>query len=262
VTFDNDGRLTNVRPRLVVCADGRSSMARKWGGFTVRRDLDGMLISGVLFDAMPAVAPDVNHWIMNPSAAKFAFLTPQMGGRVRAYAWHPKEVDYRLQGEADLPRFIEDSAEAGAPDEWYAGARALGSLASFDGTDSWVEHPYRDGVALIGDAAASNDPSYGQGQSLTARDVRVLRDHLLRCDDWDAAGHRYAEEHDRYYDALHRCTDWIRQIFYSTGSEAEVLRARVFPLLAQDMTRMPDAVMSGPEVPLDETVRRRFFGDE
>jgi hypothetical protein len=33
------------------------------------------------------------------------------------------------------------------------------------------------------------------------------------------------------------------------------------PLLAEDATRMPDAAASGPEVPLDETVRQRMFGE-
>jgi hypothetical protein len=33
-------------------------------------------------------------------------------------------------------------------------------------------------------------------------------------------------------------------------------------LLAEDTTRMPDAIVSGPEVPLNGSVRRRFFGEE
>jgi 2-polyprenyl-6-methoxyphenol hydroxylase-like FAD-dependent oxidoreductase len=44
------------------------------------------------------------------------------------------------------------------------------------------EHPYRDGIALIGDAAAS-DPAYGQGMSLTLRDARVLREYLVTTED-------------------------------------------------------------------------------
>lgn len=46
---------------------------------------------------------------------------------------------------------------------------------------------------LIGDAAASSDPSWGQGLGLTVRDVRVLRDHLLSRENWDEAGHAYAQ---------------------------------------------------------------------
>ena len=152
--------------------------------------------------------------------------------------------------------------KTGAPADFYKGARANGPLATFAADDTWVEHPYREGVALIGDAAAASDPSYGQGLSLTARDARVLRDQLLGSDDWEAAGHGYAEAHDRYYGALRIFTHWWGQMFFETGPQAEARRARALPLIAQDETRVPDHFASGPELPLNETVRRRFFGEE
>ena len=34
-----------------------------------------------------------------------------------------------------------------------AGARAFGPLATFDGAETWVDHPYKAGVVLMGDAA-------------------------------------------------------------------------------------------------------------
>jgi hypothetical protein len=94
------------------------------------------------------------------------------------------------------------------------------------------------------------------------RDVRVLRDCLLNHADWDAAGHAYAAEHDRYYGALHTATGWFWDLFFETGPEADARRAQAFPLIAQDPSRIPDFTVSGPEVPLDETVRKRFFGEE
>jgi menaquinone-9 beta-reductase len=63
-------------------------------------------------------------------------------------------------------------------------------------TETWVDNPYRDGLALIGDAAGSSDPTLGQGLSLTVRDVRVLSEKLIASPDWDAAGRAYAREHD------------------------------------------------------------------
>jgi hypothetical protein len=69
--------------------------------------------------------------------------------------------------------------------------------------------------------------------SLTLRDVRTLRDALLGDDDWTAAGHAYAAEHDRYYEVIHRVETWYA-----------------------------DAPFSGPEVGADEPIRRRFFGEE
>ena len=75
--------------------------------------------------------------------------------------------------------------------------RAAGILATFDGADTWVDHPYHNGITLMGDAAASSDPTWGQGLSLTVRDARVVRDQLVADNDWDAAGHAYAAAHDR-----------------------------------------------------------------
>jgi 2-polyprenyl-6-methoxyphenol hydroxylase-like FAD-dependent oxidoreductase len=262
VTVEHEGREEELRARLVVCADGRASLARKWGDFTVRRDVKGMTLTGVLLDEMPAPQMDTNYLLLNPQLGQTVFLGPLGQRRVRAYLIYPRERSYRFQGEKDLPRFIAEASKAAVPAEWYAGVKAAGPLATFDGTDTWVEHPYRDGVVLVGDAAAASDPSYGQGLSLTVRDVRVLRDSLLGHTDWDTAGHAYAEAHDDYYGALHKGTSWFRNVFYETGPEADARRARAFPLFAQDPGRIPDILVSGPEVPLDETVRRRFFGEE
>jgi 2-polyprenyl-6-methoxyphenol hydroxylase-like FAD-dependent oxidoreductase len=262
VIVDRKERTDDLAARLVVCADGRGSLARKWANFPVCQESYGMLLAGVLFERMPGVSPETNYWFLDSNAGHFAFLCPQRNRMVRAYVWHPREWDYRYQGHEDLPRFVEDSGKAGVPREWYDGVQLAGPLATFDGTDNWVEHPYKDGIALIGDAAAASDPSYGQGQSLTARDVRVLRDLLLSHDNWDEAGHAYAAEHDRYYGETHKFTGWLYSLFYENSSAADARRSRAMPLLAQDLTRMPDVIVSGPDQPLDESVRRRFFGED
>jgi 2-polyprenyl-6-methoxyphenol hydroxylase-like FAD-dependent oxidoreductase len=135
-------------------------------------------------------------------------------------------------------------------------------LATFDGAEVWVEHPYKHGVVLIGDAAATSDPTWGQGLSLTVRDVRVLRDRLLGHEDWDAAGHAYAAEHDRYYRVIHTVDNWLTEVLLAIGPDAEARRAKALPLIAQDATRVPDHYISGPELPLNDTIRQRFFGEE
>ena len=262
ISVEQEGRVEELRARLVVCADGRGSVARKWANFGVQQDSYGMLLAGVLLEGMRDVSSDTNYWFLNPSLGQFAFLCPQSKGRTRAYAWHPRYWDYRFQGAEDLSSFVADSVKAGAPNEWYAGARPAGPLATFDGADSWVVHPYNNGVALIGDAAASSDPSFGQGQSLALRDARVLRDQLFANEDWAAAGHTYAAEHGRYFAAVHKFTGWFYKLWYETGAEADARRTRALPLIAEDMSRIPDAIFSGPEVPLGETVRKRFFGEE
>ena len=76
------------------------------------------------------------------------------------------------------------------------------------------------------------------------------------------AGHAYAEQHDQYYSILHTATRWIGQFIYDTGQEADARRARAIPLLAQDQTRMPDHIFTGPDRPVDESTRTRLFGEE
>ena len=184
-----------------------------------------------------SVPQDTSYIIFNPGIGQTVPLFPQGNGWVRAYFVYQKDTTHRLQGEADIPRFIAESIRTGAPTEFYAGARAIGPLATFDAADTWVDHPYKEGIALIGDAAASNDPSFGEGLSLTVRDVRVLRDHLLSHEDWAAAGHAYAEEHDRHYGVIHTVSGWFGEMFYAVGAEAEARRAHTLPLIAPTRCR-------------------------
>ncbi len=85
---------------------------------------------------------------------------------------------------------------------------------------------------------------------------------MLADEDWDRAGRAYAREHDRYFRALNTWEDWFTSFFYDRGEQADALRARAMPLIAEDPTRVPDYLASGPDLPLDETVKRRFFGEE
>ena len=112
--------------------------------------------------------------------------------------------------------------------------------ATFDASDTWVPHPYHAGVALIGDA----------------------RDSLCAQDDWETAGHAYADAHDRYYQVIHTLIQWYTALYMERGPEVEARRARALPLQAEDRSRVPDVVHSGPEMVLDEAARRRFFGEE
>jgi len=134
--------------------------------------------------------------------------------------------------------------------------------STFDGAEVWVEHPYRDGVALLGDAAAASDPTWGQGLSLTLRDARVLRDQLVATNNWEAAGHAYATEHDRHTEVNRVVNLWYAEFYLKTGPDADARRARALPLIAQDPTRQPDTPYSGPDHPVNEAMKKRFFGED
>jgi len=260
-TVQVDGVTRELTARLVVCADGRSSAGRTWLRFTGHRGKQRLFGAGVMFDKMRA-ADDTSVFVLDSSNARQSFLFPQGRGSVRAYLVWPNDQIPRLQGNSDFGRFIAESVSTGLPADYFEGAEPHGPLASFDMTETWVDHPYRDGVALIGDAAGSSDPTWGQGLSLTARDVRVLSKNLLDSDDWEVAGHAYAEAHDEYFGRSVKVGGWLFDLFLSQGSEADRLRARAMPLLAAEPDRIPDHNMSGPDLPCDDSVRRRLFGED
>jgi 2-polyprenyl-6-methoxyphenol hydroxylase-like FAD-dependent oxidoreductase len=260
-TIEEGNSRRELTARMIVCADGKSSMGRTWGGFSAKRGKQRLFGAGLMFEDM-RVADDTGVFLINPELRQIAYLFPEGSGRVRAYLVYALENVARIQGETDVPRFIAESIRVGIPEQHFAGARALAPLASFDMTEHWVDHPYRDGFALIGDAAGATDPTWGQGLSLTLRDVRVLADSLLGSDDWDAAGHAYASARDAYFDASMKTGGWQFDLFFDVGPEAEARRARALPLLAREPDRYPDHAVSGPELPSDDRVRRHFFGEE
>jgi 2-polyprenyl-6-methoxyphenol hydroxylase-like FAD-dependent oxidoreductase len=260
VVVDGHGH-ERISARLVVAADGRGSAARKWAGFPVCEQSNRYYMAGVLLTNVHASA-ETMYAVFNPELGTWTGLIPQAGSQFRAYFVYPKTMGYRLQGESMLSQFIRESAKGYPPiADYCADAKSVGPLASFDASDNWVEHPYRDGVALVGDAAATTDPTYGQGLSFALRAARVLRDELTKSSDWDAAGHRYAEQHQRSFHSCHTVEGWIRAIFQDPSPEAAALRSRALPLIAEDPTRVPDHIFSGPDLPLNEQVRARLFGE-
>ena len=255
------GRSERISARIVVGADGRGSMCRKWGNFSAEEATVDFLFAGVMLNGLSA-AEDLVYFIFNPEFGTIVGFVPIGKKRFRAYFGYPKNSGYRLQGEKMLSQFVGESAKAfPKASQLYAGAACLGPLASFDVSESWVRHPYADGVALIGDAAGTSDPTFGQGLNLTLRDVRVLRDALCADSDWEAAGHRYAEQHGKYFVDCHTVEGWLRTLFQDPSSKAAGIREKAMPLIGQDPTRVPDHLFSGPDLPVNENVRARLFGE-
>ena len=256
----SNGRREEIRARMIVGADGRSSSVRASAGFAVRRDPDLMLVAGVLLENIPA-PEDTGQIIINSTSGRLAALFPQGAACARAYLCYQTATCPRYQGAADLPRFIADCVTTGVNRDYFEYARQAGPLATFDGADSWVDHPFRDGVALIGDAAAATDPTWGQGLALTLRDARLLSDQLLATEDWNVAGHRYAGQHDFHSGVIRTVTGWLTEMYLALGPERDARRARALPLIVEDPTRQPDTLFCGPDRPFTEADRVRFFAE-
>jgi hypothetical protein len=120
--------------------------------------------------------------------------------------------------------------------------------------------PVKIGVVLIAGAAASLDPSWGCGLSLTRLDVEHLAKALCASDDWSAALGRYAEEHDEYSFALRPILGWMTELTWTPGPDADERRGRVFPRMLSEPRGFPDSIGLGPFGPNDDQARRARAG--
>lgn len=264
VSYVRGGKTKSAAARLVAGTDGRGSCVRARAGFgaSLRRNPPCLLMAGTLLEGT-AIDPGVSYAMIHPQRGRKVILLPRGDGRVRAYlAWHVQTGAPRLQGAGDFPRFLNEIAAMGVSPAYLDGARLAGPLATFECHEAWVEHPYRDGVALLGDAAAASDPTWGQGLALTLRDVRVLAGELVRNGDWDAAGHAYAAEHDRAYAVLHAVNNWFAELLMDPTPVGEAKRRAALPRFAEDPSRIPQQQYCGPDRPAGEAERRRFFGED
>lgn len=256
----SNGAVETFSGRLVVGADGRSSVVRSLAGFKVLEDPPRMMVSGVLQEGID-VADDAVQMVMHPGYGQVAMVYPLSGGRFRTYFGYNRVRERPwLSGADRMPDFRSACIETGAPVHWYESAQAIGPLATFDGSDRWVEHPYREGIALVGASASANDPTFGCGLAMTLRDIRTLRDALSEHNDLHTGAAAYADQHDQAFDGLHRITTWLTDLFYDLGPQADARRGRALPRIAQDPTLVPDVVGVGPDAPHDEAAYRSLFG--
>jgi 2-polyprenyl-6-methoxyphenol hydroxylase-like FAD-dependent oxidoreductase len=264
VTWSLAGKSHRATARLIVGADGRGSQVRAWAGFgqRVKRDPACLLMAGVLLSGTQ-VERGASYAQINPAKGRKVILLPQGDGRVRAYlSWHVATGAPRLNGPSAFQRFVDECIAMGTPPDLLARAQQAGPLASFGCHEIWVEHPYQNGIAVIGDASANSDPTWGQGLALTLRDVRTLADGLSAADDWDAAGHAWAREHDRYHEIIREVNNCYAELFMDPTAEGEAKRLRALPRIAEDPTRVPQHHFAGPDWSADANVRARFLGIE
>jgi 2-polyprenyl-6-methoxyphenol hydroxylase-like FAD-dependent oxidoreductase len=260
VTFVSNGKTESVTTRLLIGADGRFSSMRQMGGFTVRRDPDNLRIAGALVEGMK-VPDDGVHLCLGPGFA--TFIAPLGDGRARVYFIYVGALGNRkLSGKSKAGEFLDGCRATNVPSAWFDGATVVGPLAEFEGADHWVPSPCKPGLALIGDAAAATDPSWGCGLSKTLVDAETLATQLAATDDWDAALQRYAAIHDDYFGKLHDILSWRTTLIWTGGPEADARRSRVFPRMQQDPTGFPDPAGQGPFGPCDDRARSLVLGEE
>jgi 2-polyprenyl-6-methoxyphenol hydroxylase-like FAD-dependent oxidoreductase len=263
VAIERGDAIQRVRTRLVVCADGRSSHARLSAGFRVQREPARLVIAGLLFAGLAAPTDAVSVFFNPRRPGQFASLFPIGQERHRVYFIYTLQGQERqLCGVQNVPLFVNECVQTGAPATWFAGGVPAGPLAMFHNIRNWVDYPSRPGVVLVGDAAGTSNPSFGCGLALALRDVRVLTDQLLANADWNEAVIAYAHERADYYHRLRCKEEWLTQLFFELGPVANQRRSRVAPLHRREPEREVDIIGLGPDERCNEAARIRFFGED
>ncbi len=259
VVFADDTGTHSVSTRIVIGADGRTSKVRAWGGFKTQRDPERLRIAGAVFHHTSAPVDGLHMCVASHGNM---LLCPFGDGRARAYFIYDIGVAGRrsLSGKEKVDEFVRLCRATGAPPAWFDGMELAQPLADFEGANQWVEHPYQDGIVLIGDAAATLDPSFGSGLSKVLLDIERLLEALGPSDDRDTALHAYAESHDRHYGIVRDIESWMMTLLWSRGPEADERRHRVMPRFSVGDPALPDLQL-GPDGPHDDRARSLILGE-
>jgi 2-polyprenyl-6-methoxyphenol hydroxylase-like FAD-dependent oxidoreductase len=254
------GEQLTATGRLLVGADGRSSAVRRWLDVPVETDPEhhrfgGMLVSGVTLDAERTHAIGFDGGI--------AYLMPQGGGRARIYAGGVRNVIDPLAADRSgraLIAFLGQHLPEGSLD----GVAPAGPIAFFPNGDIVPGRIAGPGWVLMGDAAGANDPSVGQGLSLTYRDVRRLGE-LLRDQAWPAAIEMFAAERAAVQAVVREHARWIASLNMEHGDAVAERREGVRRAKEADPTQGGFAFIytRGPMgLTADAAARAHFFGED
>ena len=177
VCFTHDGVTREWSPRLVVGADGRGSAVARQLGAEVYQDPVHHIFGGMLIDGADGWAED--FYAIGTEGNGNYYIFPQGHGRYRLYYAYGLDRRREFSGPNGAKNMLAAFRLASVPDsEIIANARPAGPCQGYPNADSWIDEPYGPGVVLIGDAAGHNDPTIGQGLSISLRDVRLVAEAL------------------------------------------------------------------------------------
>lgn len=228
VTFTHDGKVHELRPRLVIGADGRGSNVAKQIGAQVRTDPLHHIFGGLLIDRCEAW-PDERMAVGTEGEGTF-YVFPQGEGKLRLYYAYHASRRHRFTGPDGAKNFLEEFNLTSVPgSDALANARPAGPCQGYPNSDTWIDRPMAPGVVLIGDAAGHNDPTIGQGLSLAFRDIRLVSDLLAENRDW--IGDIFVPYADERRERMRRLRMTARQFSkyrceYSDDARAARQRAR------------------------------------
>ena len=255
-----EGEQRSVRGRLVVGADGRTSIAHKALNAREREHHSTRLLAGVCLGGLDCTK-DVGFFLIRDDATGMASLFPQGDGYARACVLS-RASTRRYTPVRGIPAFIDVQIERGVPPEVFARATQEGSLVAFEASDSRADRAARNSLALIDDAAGVCEPTWGFGLALAFRDVRTLRDALVASNDCDAALESCSTAHADYFAKILEGENWQSALFLTPGPMADTRRAHAVRAWSADPSRSIDLAGEGPNADLSAAARARFFAED
>jgi len=250
ITFHN-GIPREVRPRLIIGADGRASTVRRQSGIHINKAPASHVIAGLLVEGASRW-PDDECAIGVEGDLQF-YVFPQGDGRLRLYTCHGNEQATRWAGRAGAQHFVEAFAGLRSIPEslGLSDVTPAGPCGTFSGEQTWCDEPYADGVVLLGDAGGYDDPVDGQGQSLAMCDARRLSELLLASGDWSVAALRqYGEQRAERLRRMRRVSTTFAALMTTFTDAGRARRDRYYAAskAGQENVRMAlGAIFRGPD---------------
>jgi 2-polyprenyl-6-methoxyphenol hydroxylase-like FAD-dependent oxidoreductase len=254
VQYSHLGGDDELRPRLVVGADGRHSVVRRQSGIALQHQPELHMVAGLLLetDGIPTSAD-----FTAAAADLFMVGFQQRGGRLRVYLCPGLTGRQRFAGRAGITEFLRsldfDCLPFGSV---LAQAQPAGPVATYPADDSWTDRPFADGVVLVGDAAGWNNPIIGQGLSLAMCDVRIVRD-MVRAGDLTAGAFAgYGSERDDRMRRVRTASTFLAVAMAEDADDRRARQIRWAEMVTDDpvaMTLML-SVLTGPHFCPDEAL--------
>ena len=107
-----------------------------------------------------------------------------------------------------------------------------------------------------------NFPGSSPRKSSSRTLILRANESLCNNENWEEAGNAFARQHDRDFGIIHGFENWMTEVLLQTGPEADARRERILPMWGEDPSRNPEPIFNGPNEPLDEKVRKRFFCED
>lgn len=251
IAFSHDRRRRDLRPALIVGADGRGSRVARQAGMVPSRDEPHHIFAGLLVEGVPAWPQDT--FTVGTEGNYLFFVTPQGGDRLRLYLGFGYSDISRFAGAGGPQRFLDAFSFSSLPPAvCFQDGRPAGPVHAYSNEDSWCDTVVAPGVVLVGDAAGFNDPLAGQGLSIALRDARMVAELLAPPEGLDVARLApYVEERGERMRRLRIAGSALARLHVEFGPEPRERRRRVNERVATQplLGALFGAFFLGPEWP-------------